>query len=121
MSLLLQFIFQALCVWVERTGRLHALCNRSVLCAAGGEIVLEYNQPAMPVPGRAETLPVLRVASVMHVRTASPYVALPQAVCGFWCTSTGTKVRALEGFLLACCKRALQPFVWIRSIAGLDI
>lgn len=46
------------------------LCNRSVLCAAGDEIELEYNQPAMPVPGQEETAPILRVASVMHVRFA---------------------------------------------------
>ncbi|KAK9834175.1 hypothetical protein WJX81_005389 [Elliptochloris bilobata] len=38
---------------------------------AGEEIALEYNQPAMPVPGQAETAPVLRVASVMQGLTDS--------------------------------------------------
>ena len=42
--------------------------NRPVMCAAGDTIALEYSQPAMPLPGQAETAPILRVASVMQVR-----------------------------------------------------
>ena len=52
--------------WIVAMG----LRNRSVLCAVGDEIQLEYNQPAMPVPGQDQTMPILRVASVMHVRIA---------------------------------------------------
>lgn len=56
--------------------RLIDLLNMVCACAAGDQIELEYNQPAMPVPGQEETVPILRVASVMHVRVAQR-VTLP--------------------------------------------
>ena len=42
--------------------------TRALAARAGEEIALEYNQPALPVPGQPDTEPILRVASIMQVR-----------------------------------------------------
>ena len=41
--------------------------TRALAARAGEEIALEYNQPALPVPGQPDTEPILRVASIMQV------------------------------------------------------